>query len=348
MSQPRILRTSSVSYYHAYSRIVDRAMRIGEREKAYFHLWMRRLERFSGVQVVTYCLMSNHFHLLIRVPEKSLMAMLDEARLRKLLPLIYRGRQLADAVHEIDQASAHEAAGDSTWLQEILERYHARRYDLSSFVKDLKQRFTQWYNGRHQRTGTLWEDRFHSVLVEGSENALLTVAAYIDLNPIRAGLVADPASYRWSGYGEAIAGKAVARNGLNAILQHTSFGLNRRVTWSSTGPRYRILLYGHGEQVDASRLTGRRGRIGLSRAAVEAELARGGKLPLAEILRCKVRYFCDGGILGSTRFVDEAFDRLAANNQSPASNRKSGARNMKGAEWGELRSLRDLQKKVFG
>lgn len=323
-------------------------MRIGEREKSYFHFWMRRLERFTGVQVVTYCLMSNHFHLLVRVPEKATMAMLDASELRNLLPLIYRGRQLSDAVQELDRAaSTFDTTGDSSWLKQVLERYHARRYDLASFVKDLKQRFTQWYNGRNQRTGTLWEDRFHSVLVEGSENTLLTMAAYIDLNPIRAGLVADPKDYRWSGYGEAVAGKTVARGGLGAILQHTSFGTNRRVTWANTGPRYRILLYGHGEQVDASSQLDSRARIGISGAIVEAEMARGGKLSMAEILRCRVRYFCDGGILGSTRFVDESFHELTTLDSCKASNRKSGARKMKGAEWGELRVFRDLQKKVF-
>lgn len=346
MSQARILRTNAVSFYHAYSRIVDRQRLIGEAEKHFFHQWMRRLERFSGVEVVTYCLMGNHFHLLVRVPEKERMPMLDEGRLRELLPLLYSGRQLQDAVAELDSASAAStgASGESAWLQEVLQRYDARRYDLSSFLKDLKQRFSQWYNGRHHRVGTLWEDKFHSVLVEGDENILLTMAAYIDLNPIRASLVEDPKDYRWSGYGEAAAGRKKARAGLVKILDHTSFGQGRTMTWRSVGSRYRMLLYGHGERRDADeQMFGSQGREGISRQAVDDVLASGGQLSVAQALRCKVRYFCDGAVLGKGDFVDGVFEQSV---KKLDSRRKSGARKMKGADWGELRTLRDLQKNI--
>lgn len=50
------------------------------------------------------------------------------------------------------------------------------------FVRELKQRFTRRYHRANNRKGTLWEDRYKSVLVEGSEQALLPMAAYIDLN----------------------------------------------------------------------------------------------------------------------------------------------------------------------
>jgi putative transposase len=72
-------------------------------------------------------------------------------------------------------------------------------------MKTLKQRFSVWYNRNHRRYGTLWADRFKSVLVEGSGNPLQTMAAYIDLNPVRAGIVEDPKEYRFSGYAEAVA-----------------------------------------------------------------------------------------------------------------------------------------------
>ncbi len=346
MSKPRILRTNTVAFYHVYSRIVDRQLLIGDAEKRFFHQWMRRLERFSGVEVVTYCLMSNHFHMLVRVPEKERMPMLNGGQLRDLLPLLYSGRQLQEAVAELERAelASTGTSGGSGWLHEILQRYHARRYDLSSFVKDLKQRFSQWYNGRHQRVGTLWEDKFHSVLVEGDENMLLTMAAYIDLNPIRASLVDDPKDYRWSGYGEAAAGRKDARLGLVKILDHTSFGHNRTVDWRSVGPRYRMLLYGHGEQRDADeRAANASGRVGISRKAIDEVLASGGQLSVAQALRCKVRYFCDGAVLGTGDFVDGVFEQSVKKRDSL---RKSGARKMKGADWGELRALRDLQKNV--
>jgi putative transposase len=55
----------------------------------------------------------------------------------------------------------------------------------------------RWFNLRHRRTGTLWECRFKSCLVD-SDRYLLSVVRYIEFNPVRAGLVGDPAAWRWS------------------------------------------------------------------------------------------------------------------------------------------------------
>jgi hypothetical protein len=74
-------------------------------------------------------------------------------------------------------------------------------------MKGLLTRFTRWFNRTHSRTGTLWEERFKSVIVE-SGVAARTISVYIDLNPVRAGMVKDPADYRWSSYGEAVGGGA--------------------------------------------------------------------------------------------------------------------------------------------
>ena len=54
-------------------------------------------------------------------------------------------------------------------------------------MKELKQRFSRWHNRRVGRKGPVWEDRYKSVQVEDDETALRTIAAYIDLNPVRAG-----------------------------------------------------------------------------------------------------------------------------------------------------------------
>lgn len=338
----RLLRLHTESFYHVVSRLSGRHRGLKESEKRHFHDLMRRLEQFSGVQVVTYCLMENHFHLLVRVPHCDTQADLTEARLRALLPLLYRRRELKHARLELDRA-----AQDSTgkWMAEILARYQARRFSLSIFLKELKQRYTRWHNRRHHRVGTLWESRFRSVLVEGDETALLTIAAYIDLNPVRAGIVNDPKDYHWSGYAEAVAGKSMARAGLGAILEHTSFGTNRRISWRSTGPRYRVLLYGHGEARLDDAKSGRPGRVGMSRAEVVKVIESGGELEVSEILRCKVRYLTDGMALGSGDFLQEVFEE----NRSRFSDaRKTAGRAMKGSSWNGMQILRGLRSKVFG
>ncbi len=342
----RLLRTHTESYYHVVSRTNGRDRTIGDTEKRHFHDWMRRLGEFCGLQVVTYCLMENHFHLLVRVPCREQIqeqAPLTEAGLRELLPLIYQRRELKDALQELDRAASQDSTGK--WTAEILARYQQRRHSLSIFVKELKQRYTRWHNRRHQRVGTLWENRFRSVLVEGDETALMTVAAYIDLNPVRAGIVSDPKDYRWSGYGEAMGGKMLARKGLGTILEHTSFGMNRRVTWRNTGPRYRMLLYGHGEERSADTHTGSAGRLGMTRDEVEQTLERGGELSVAEILQCRVRYLSDGAAIGGAWFLQEIFDD---NRQHFSENRTTAGKRMTGSDWGGLMVLRGLKKDVFG
>jgi REP element-mobilizing transposase RayT len=342
----RLLLTQTESFYHVISRINGRDRSMRGAEKKHFHDWMRRIEQFCGVQVVTYCLMENHFHLLVRVPCREKMLIqepLTEARLRELLPLIYHRRELRHAVQELDRAADQDATG--RWTAEILARYQARRHSLSIFLKELKQRYTRWHNRRHRRVGTLWESRFRSVLVEGDETALLTIAAYIDLNPVRAGIVRDPKDYHWSGYAEAVGGEMLARKGLGAILERTNFGVNRRVTWRNTGPRYRVLLYGHGEERLSDRRSGKAGRLGMSREEVEKVLERGGELSVGEILLCRVRYLTDGAAIGGAEFLHHVFEE---NRQHFSEKRSTVGRRMRGSDWGGLQVLRGLMKNPLG
>ncbi len=92
-----------------------------------------------------------------------------------------------------------------------------RRYSDSLFHK---QKYTQWHNKRRGCKGTLWEELFKSIIIqtdrarEGQwDNALLTMAAYIDLNAVHAGIVVDPKDYRYCCYGEArgLAGRFCVR-----------------------------------------------------------------------------------------------------------------------------------------
>jgi putative transposase len=69
---------------------------------------------------------------------------------------------------------------------------------VSQFMKNVAQRYTQRFNKKHKRTGSLWEGRFHSSIVD--TGYLLYCQRYIDLNPVRAGMVRHPAFYRWSSY----------------------------------------------------------------------------------------------------------------------------------------------------
>jgi len=70
---------------------------------------------------------------------------------------------------------------------------------LGRMMQSAGRRYVQYFNNRYDRTGTLWEGRYRATLVE-STRYFMVCSRYIELNPVRAGLVADPAQYPWSSY----------------------------------------------------------------------------------------------------------------------------------------------------
>ena len=106
---------------------------------------------------------------------------------------------------------------------------------LSDFMKALSQRYAQHFNKVHVRTGTLWEGRFRSHIVD-SENYLLSCQRYIELNPVRAGMVVAPWQYAWSSYR--------ANAGLEASLLLARHGAYRSLgaTEGEREERYRALF----------------------------------------------------------------------------------------------------------
>jgi REP element-mobilizing transposase RayT len=287
MRQPRIkiAAESGEGIYHCMSRTVNGARLFGTVEKEVFRKQLWQLADFCGVQVLTYAVMDNHFHVLARVP---LSVPVDDAELLRRYrvlyprPTRYQTAQLSVIRGQLT-ANGPEAIA---WRRRML----ALMGDISSFMKLLKQRFTRWFNRSHSRYGTLWSERFKSVLIEAVGHARKTVAAYIDLNSVRAGLAADPADYRFCGYAEAISGNLRAQLGMLQVMGCRS--------WSEAQAAYRQWLFGSGADPREHR-----GRITPEqlRQVMQAQ----GRLPLAMLLRCRVRYFSDGAVLGSQAFVAE-------------------------------------------
>ena len=233
--------------YHVVSRVVNRELVFGDVEKERFLKILRKQLEFSGLECLSWCIMGNHFHLLLRVPDKetALEGWTEEdfiARLGVLSEEKYTHQLLGNV-------KMWRGNGCEHLVTELAGRVRNRLFDLSSFMKEVKQKFSAWFNLTHGRTGTLWEDRFRSVLVEGTGgysadglSGLLAVAAYIDLNPVRAGIVDDPREYRWCSYAAAVAGDKAARRGIGDCA-----GRGRRERWRSVGAVYRKVLFGAGE-----------------------------------------------------------------------------------------------------
>ena len=187
-------------------------------------------------------------------------------------------------------------------------------------------------------------ERFKSVLVEDSE-ALRTMAAYIDLNPVRAGIVKDPKDYRWCGYGEAIGGGKAARRGLCQVVGHGGRG---EAAWDkpatvkgmSAAEVYRCWLFEDGKSRREKAIKG-----GFSTEAAEAEKKRKGKLSRAALLRCRVRYFSDGLVLGTKSYVEGVFENHRGHF---GPKRTSGARALREDAQGSLFTARQLTVRPVG
>jgi hypothetical protein len=221
-------------------------------------------------------------------------------------------------------------------------------------MKTVLQRFTRWFNRTHNRTGTLWEERYKSVIVE-SGIAARTMAAYIDLNPVRAGMVSDPAEYRWSSYGEAVGGGPKgngkkAREGLvRACMSHQGAGFEAD-RWKEISRIYRRAM--------GLALGRKSGNANVEKGAVRPQMntaealeakENGTVLPdlgMATMLRFRVRYFTDGAVIGSKAFVNEVF---AGARERFSPRRKDGARKLRGSARPAadmLWSARDLRLRV--
>jgi REP element-mobilizing transposase RayT len=239
---------------------------------------IRRYCSLYLAEILGFCLMDNHFHILVRMfPEYKF----SDEDIQKRYENFY-GDERAFATGQIPS------------LREKLS-------SLSEFVREIKVGFTRYYNKRYNRRGYFWGDRFKSVIVEKGET-LINCLAYIDLNPLRAGLVERPEDYRWNSLGYHV------QTGNKDSFLSLDFGLaefgvidsEERLTY------YRRYLYEAGA-VDRSE-KGQRKVI--ADAVVKKERKRGFEIGRVERFRYRTRYFTDSGIIGSKEFVGKNYQRF--------------------------------------
>jgi REP element-mobilizing transposase RayT len=308
--------------------VVDRQIRLGDAEREQMVRLMRKYEAFGRLQVLTYCIMGNHLHILVAVDAPPAEVWSDAQLLEHLEACAHpQLKEVSWRLNHFRDIGAHDAA------DELRGSFLKRMWDVSFFMKGIKQEFTQWFNRRHERTGTLWESRFKSVMVEGKGAVLETMAAYIDLNPLRAGLVDDPKDYRWCGYAEAVAGGKLARMGLCEVV-----GV-KPGEWRDGLAEYRKMVFLGAEPRGVSE-TGAPLRRGVSHQRIQEVLDKKGRLSLAQTLLCRIRYFSDAAVLGSREFVESIFE---AHRERFGPNRQTGARPCRLFGLDGVFSLRDLQ-----
>jgi putative transposase len=280
---PRIARMvlkGEPGVYHVISRTALAGFVLGDIEKDFLLNLIRRLSRVYFTEVLGFCLMGNHFHLLVRM---------------------HPGENQSD--EEIKRRSSFYY-GKETELSEGRIPYLREKWaSLSEYVKEIKQGFSRYYNRRHNRRGFFWSDRFKSVIVDNGET-LINCLAYIDLNPVRAGIDDKPESYRWCSLGY-----HVQRNNQEEFLS-LDFGLaefgvleeRKRLS------HYRRFVYEKGKLKDRGRKDQRTDDERQTRSELSVRKEdKDYEIGIIDRFRYRTRYFTDSGIIGSKSFVDQVY-----------------------------------------
>ena len=197
MPRPRnyLVSVEDTPYYHVTSRCVRRAFLCGKDRftgRSYEHRrqWIedriRILSSLFSIEICTYAIMSNHYHLVVRLNPDEALTWSDDDVLERWTAL-FRGPLL------VQRHRAGEPLGvvELDTLRSIARVYRQRLASLSWFMKCLNEPIARKANREDRCTGHFWEARFHSQALR-SERALLAAMAYVDLNPVRAGVASSP------------------------------------------------------------------------------------------------------------------------------------------------------------
>jgi len=172
---------------------------------------------------------------------------------------------------------------------------------LSEFIRGIKVGFARYYNRHHNRRGYFWGDRFKSVIVDKGET-LVNCLAYIDLNPLRAGLVDRPEDYRWNSLGYHL-----QTENKDQFLS-TDFGLKEFNVKSPKERirRYRRYVYEAGGIRRSDKMQAKQ----IDAKVVAKERKKDFEINRISRFRYRTRYFTDSGIIGSKEFVAENYQRF--------------------------------------
>lgn len=296
--------------YHVVSHIADSEVLLGDEDKSQFVEYMRQYEEYAGVRVLTYCIMDNHFQILVEVPPSSENQLSEDALVERL-SILY-SEEYVDAARDLFKSlRKSKAKKSSVAYQRLRESYTKRMWDLGLFIKTIKQRCTSMYNRSHGRRGTMWGPRYTSIIVENGP-AAHAMAAHIDQTAVRAGLVKDAQDYRWCGYGDAAAGGQLARNGIARVLSKMDRDVAldgwrgsqeiSAATWRSTATQYSNVLSLDGVNETTQ---GTRKKQTTANKQTQRQMAKDGVLDLTEIATNKGLYSFGSVAIGSKPFVRE-------------------------------------------
>ena len=298
---PRIARMivkDEPTVYHVMSRTALDGFVLGDVEKEFLFDLIKRLTTIYFAEALGFCIMGNHFHLLVRMHTGD---DYNDEEIRKRF-ILYFGK---DKIWELDEGQ--------------LSFFREKWRSLAEYVKEIKQTFSRYYNKLHSRKGFFWSERFKSLIVDNGDT-LINCLAYIDLNPIRAGMVKLPEEYRWCSLGY-----HVQTNNRDGFLS-LDFGLRE---FGVKNERDRLKYY--------RQFVYERGKI----AGIDTEREKDFELNDIGRFRYRTRYFADSGIIGSKAFVDRLYLKFKTHFSSKREKRPKTIRGLSG-----VYSLKRLSKAI--
>lgn len=198
-------------YYHCISRCVRRAFLCGEdpysgrsfeHRKAWVRNRLKKLAKAFGIEVLAYAVMSNHLHLVLRSRPDLVEAWSDLETARRWWLVFPQKKNAQGRATEPTEAELRLLAGDRGRTKELRRRLGS----VSWFMRCLNENIARRANREDDCKGRFWEGRFKcQVLLD--EHALLACMAYVDLNPVRAGVAPTPEQSRFTSIFDRIEGR---------------------------------------------------------------------------------------------------------------------------------------------
>ena len=284
MRKARIL-AEHTGYYHVILKATGPQFLFQEdADKQAFQDILERSARFSGVGVLAFALLDNHFHLLVRVPERI---PVSENEFRHRIEALY-GHDRAEKL--FGRWDRWTQKGRETDVTRERDRLLRRMYDLGQFVKTLKEWHSREYREAHGWEGTFWRGRYKSILVCESHETLRVLALYIAMNPVRAGIVKQGTDSGWTSYGQS---KRTGSFGwrCHAALLRELVRLAEATTkgTDSIAAAFDVWM----SEAEA-----------VSREKVRGKIGRGESLSPAEMLVCQVHAFGNGLAIGERKILE--------------------------------------------
>ena len=213
MSNSNRRNKEAETIHHLTSRIAHRVYFLKDDERNDLLEMVRRVADFSGIKLLGWCVMTNHFHVLAYLPKR---VDVDEAEVLRRYGVL-KGKSASEDVARSFAEWRISGKGGKKRVGKWLARQRRRMYDMGGFMKIVKQWFTEEYNRRNGHCGTLWESAYHDRIVPNGVRELAGCLGYIHLNPIRAAAADTFDGYAWSSYAAFMRGDDVALEGMRFV-----------------------------------------------------------------------------------------------------------------------------------